>query len=232
MLNYYQAENGLEDKVDDSFQAFLVEEAHFTRKEEYPILQEAMISKSIPQKIMPFSKAITFKGNLRNTFICFFSPDKTFERIRRNPRKYVHFFKRTAGIIGFDFSIHDDMPMIKQKAQINDNLSLTYFYGKNNIPIIPNIRCGQDELLPELLSAIPKHTIIAIGTHGFCKEIREQCEWYCFLERIIKELEPTTIVVYGTLNGKMFDDLKERTNFIFFDPWITQRYKEAKKNGN
>ncbi len=223
---------GLNDTAEDSFQAFLVDGAIFTQKEEYPILREEMISTSVPKRIMPFSKAITFQGDLHETFICFFSPDKTFERVRRNPRKYIHFFKRTAGIIGFDFSIHDDMPIIKQKAQINDNLSLTYFYGKQGIPIIPNLRCGIDELLPEFLETIPKHSMVAIGTHGFCKRIREQCEWYCFLESILTELEPSTIVVYGTLNGKMFDDLKERANFVFFDPWISQHYKEGKKNGN
>lgn len=122
--------------------------------------------------------------------------------------------------------------MIKQKAQINDNLSLSYFYGNNGVPVIPNLRCGVDELLPEFLEAIPKHSIVAIGTHGFYKKTCEQCEWYCFLENIIKDLEPSAIVVYGTLNGKMFDDFKVHTNFVFFDPWITQRYKEEKKNGN
>lgn len=222
----------LNDVVDDSFQAFLVDGAFFTHKEEYPILREEMISTNIPKKIMPFSKAITFQGDLSDTFICFFSPDNTFERVRRNPRKYIHFFKRTAGIIGFDFSIHDDMPMVKQKAQINDNLSLSYFYGNIGIPIIPNLRCGVDELLPEFLEAIPKHSMVAIGTHGFFKKTREQCEWYCFLEKIINELEPSIIVVYGTLYGKMFDDFKKHTNFVFFDPWITQRYKEEKKNVN
>ena len=38
-------------KVPDSFQAYLVEGASFTKKEEYPILKEDMISKSIPMDI-------------------------------------------------------------------------------------------------------------------------------------------------------------------------------------
>ena len=216
--------------VEDSFQAFRVEGARFTEKEEYPIIPEWMISKQPPKLIRPFSKAITFQGNLTDTFICTFSLDKTFERIRRNPKKYVHFFKRTAGIIGFDFSIHSDMPMILQKSQIYDNLSLTYFYGQNGIPIIPNLRCGDDELLPEYLDAIPPKTMIAIGTHGFCKELREKYEWYCYLEKVISRLNPPIIVVYGSLNGKIFDDFKDQTSFIFYDPWIKQRYREVKKN--
>ena len=118
---------------------------------------------------MHFSKAITYRGDLHDTFICFFSPDKSFERVRRNPKRYLSFFKRTAGIIGFDYSIHSDMPVIKQKAQMNDNLSLTYYYGSNGISVIPNLRCGIDDLLPEFLSALPKRSVVAVGTHGFIK---------------------------------------------------------------
>ena len=216
------------DIVKDTFQAFLLENAHFTKNEEYPILRPDMITQKPPQKIMPFDKAIHYHGDLSQTFICTYSPDESFERIRKNPRKYLPFFKRTAGIIGFDYSIHSDMPIIKQKSQMNDNLSLTYFYGNCGIPIIPNLRCGIDELLPEYLSAIPKQQLVAIGTHGFCKKTEEQCEWYCFLETIITELTPPTVIVYGSLNGVMFTPLKNKVAFAYYEPWITQRRKEAK----
>ena len=218
--------------VIDSFSAFLVENANFTDQEEYPILEERMISRSIPKRILPFGKAINSHEDLSDTFICFYTPDGEFERVRRNPRKYISFFQRTAGIIGFDYSIHTDMPTIKQKSQINDNLSLTYFFGNHNIPIIPNIRCGVDKLLPEFLSAIPKNTIIAMGTHGFIKENREKYEWYCFLEEVIERLHPTHIIVYGPLNGEMFNDFKSKTQIICYQPWIANRWKEVKANVN
>lgn len=224
--------NGLwENKeVKDSFQAFLVENAYFTRKEEYPILPKAFISNVLPEKILPFSKAITTREDLTNTFICFYSPDETFERVRRNPKKYISFFKRTAGIIGFDFSIHSDMPIVKQKAQMYDNLSLTYFFAKEGIPIIPNLRCGVDELMPEFFEAIPKNCIVSIGTHGFCKEIREKCEIYYFIDKVIKELQPKSIIVYGTLSSNMFDDLKKKSNIIVYPSWIDGRFKEVKND--
>lgn len=181
---------------------------------------------------MPFDKAITYRGDLSNVFICSFSADLRFERIRRNPQRYVDFFKRTAGIIGFDYSIHSDMPIIKQKKQIDDNLSLSYYYGHQGIPIIPNIRCGVDELLDEFLQAIPPNNIVAIGTHGFIKTKPEQFEWYCFIEKIIKELNPPQIVVYGSLSNKMFDELKTESEFIFFEPWIYNKGKEVNENGD
>ncbi len=218
--------------VPDSFQSFLVRGAHFTDREEYPIIPANYVSTAVPEKIMPFSKAITFRGDLHDTFICFYSPDETFERVRRTPNRYLAFFKRTAGIIGPDYSIHSDMPLIKQKAQINDNLSLTYYYGSHGIPVIPNLRCGIDELLPELYSAIPRQRLVAIGTHGFIKQVQEKCEWFCFIESFCKALEPTGIVVYGSLRGKMFDDLKDRYPFFYYDPWISQRAKEVRRHGN
>lgn len=213
--------------VPDEFQAFLVRDAFFTSNEEYPILRKDMVPEEPPCKIIPFEKAINCHGDLSDTFICTFSPDRTFKRILLNPRKYVKFFKRTAGIIGFDFSIHGDMPMIKQKGQINDNLSLTYYYGKLGIPIIPNIRCGSDELLPEFLQAIPKESMVAIGTHGFIKHNYEKYEWRNFLDQVLPILKPSKLIVYGTLNGPLFDDIKDSIPVLEYEPWSTTRRKEA-----
>lgn len=214
----------------DSFQAFLVDGAEFTKEEEYPIIPIHFISKEIPKRVVPFNKAITCHHNLQDTFISFYAPDQTFERVRRNPARYVRFFKNTAGIIGLDFSVHSDMPIVKQKAQMNDNLSLTYFFGSQGIPVIPNVRCGVDDLTPEFLSAIPKHSYIAIGTHGFIKEKWQQYDWYCFREEIIPYLSPRGIIVYGSLRNSMFEVFKKQVPFYFYEPWICQRRKRGSRN--
>ena len=211
--------------VPDEFQAFLVEGARFTEDEEYPILRKDMIPLTEPQAIMPFEKAITFRGDLSNIYICTHSPDRSFQRIRNNPKRYLNFFKRTAGIIGFDFSIHTDMPVIKQKKQIDDNLSLTYYYGNNGIPIIPSLRCGIPELLPEMLQSIPRNCMVEVGTHGFIKTKREKYEWYCFLDEVLKELNPSKLIVYGSLKGELFRDIREQTQIIEYEPWSTSRRK-------
>lgn len=221
---------GKTEQVPDSFQAYLVEGATFTEVEEYPIIPCEFISTEVPKKIMPFQKAISYQGDLSDTYICTYSPDETFERVRRNPKRYLDFFRRTAGLIGFDFSIHTDMNLIKQKAQMNDNLSLTYYFGSQGIKVIPNIRCGVDELLPEFLSAIPRKTLIAVGTHGFIKYKYEKYEWYCFLEKVLPELEPSGVIVYGGLKDSLFDDLKQSTAFYCYEPWITECRKGDKKN--
>lgn len=221
-----------DNKVDDSFQSFLVDGAEFTKIEEYPIIRENMVPSKVPEKLMHFSKAITYQGDLSKTVIYFFSPDATFERVRRNPKKYLNFFKRTAGIIGFDFSVHSDMPIIKQKSQMNDNLSLSFYFGNNGIPLYPAPRGGSDCTVDEYLSAFPKHTLITVGVHGFIKEKQEKSEWYYWLNKLIDTLEPTGIIVVGHLSSHIFDDLKEKVPFYFYDSFIEERSKEVNENGN
>ena len=221
----------LDDKVIDSFQAFLVDGANFTELEEYPILREDMVPSTIPEKIMPFSKAITYQGDLSKTFIYFFSPDATFERVRRNPRKYLNFFKRTAGIFGFDYSVHSDMPLIKQKSQMNDNLSLSFFYANNGIPLYPTPRGGSSSIEDEYLKAFPKNTFIALGVHGFIKEKQQKAEWYCWIQKLIQTLEPKGIIVIGHLLSPMFDEFKSQVPFYFFDSLIEERSREVKNYG-
>lgn len=217
--------------VPDSFQSFLVNQASFTRTEEYPIIRPEMVFNSVPQKILPFKKAWNIRNtDLSNTFVCFYSPDADFERIRQSPSVFLPFFKKTAGIIGFDFSIHQDMPIIKQKAQMNDNLSLTYYFGNNGIPVIPNLRCGVDETSDEFFEAIPKKSTVAIGTHGFFKHHKEKCEWFCFLEKAIDILNPSRVIVYGSLKSSLFDPLKQKTDFYTFTPWIAERWKQLELN--
>lgn len=222
----------LDGVIEDSFQAFLVEEANFTKEEEYPIIRDEMVPQVAPKKIMPFFKAITYQGDLKDYVIYFYSPDKTFERIRRNPKKYLNFFKRCQGIIGFDYSVHSDMPYVKQKAQLNDNLSLSFYYANNGIPLYPNVRGGSDCLNDEYLNAFPKHSYLALGVHGFVKLKEQKYEWRFWIDKIITKLEPKGFIVVGHLPKDIIEDYRDKVDFYLYDSFIEERSKELKVYGN
>lgn len=213
--------------INDEFCAYLVEGAKFTPNEEYPIIPDDYVYKDYPNKIINFKSSFNYKGNFKDTFICFYSPDRTFEKIRQNPRKFISHFKKFGGIIGPDFSIHTDMPQIKQKEQINKNLELTYFYGSLGIPIIPNIRIGDDTLLDEYLNAIPKGCPVCFGTHGFNKTIVDKSITYCFISKVIETINPSKILIYGGLSHKMYDSIKQKHSLKVYHPHI-YRYREEK----
>ncbi|MEG1222816.1 MAG: DUF4417 domain-containing protein [Bacilli bacterium] len=217
-------------KVEDSFQAFLVEGASFTKVEEYPIIENWMIPKNPPIKVMPFFKAITCRDDLSEYFIYFYSPDKVFERIRKSPKKYLPFFKRCKGILGFDYSIHTDMPLAKQKSQINDNLSLSYYYAKNGVLLIPNVRGGSDCINEDYLDAFPMHSYLALGVHGFIKMKYQKHEWRVCISTLIKRLEPKGFIVIGHLPLEIIDEYKDAVEFYLFDSFMDERNKEINKH--
>ena len=56
----------------------------------------------------------------------------------------------------------------------------------------------------ESLEAHPKHTLIAIGTHGFVKSLDNRAIFAEQVQKIVEELEPTGICVYGSDTDDIF----------------------------
>jgi len=225
-----QKSNYFDKQVKDNFKAELVENAYFTSEEEYPILREEFISKEIPKKIIPFDKSKEVK-NRKDYYVCFYCADETFNKIYNYPKRYLKFLSTFAGVITPDWSIHEDLPIIKQKENMNKNLEFAYFLGNNGIPIIPNIRCGGNKVKEEYYKAIPKNIKIAVGTYGFIKSIKEQENFDAFIEEIIYYLDPCDIIVYGAMPKRVFNKyIKYGINFHHYEPYISN--KLGGKNGN
>lgn len=218
--------------VEDSFQSFLVDGANFTEREEYPIIRKNMVPDYPPARVMPFCKAIAYRGDLSEYFIYFYSQDGTFDRVRKNPKRYLSFFKKCKGIIGFDFSVHTDMPLVKQKAQLNDNLSLSFYFANQGIPLYPNCRGGSDCLNDEYLDAFPKRAYIALGVHGFVQLKEQQHEWRLWIDKVVNKLKPIGFVVIGHLPKDIIEDYKNDVKFYFFDSFIEERSKEVKHHAD
>ena len=96
------------------------------------------------------------------------------------------------------------MPLVVQKSQIYLNLGITYYYGSLGIKVIPNVRLGDNRTLSSL-EAYPRHALIAIGTHGFTKRLDNRTIFSEQVQRIIDELEPTGICVYGPASNEIFE---------------------------
>lgn len=195
--------NYFEKEVKDNFHANLVKNASFTKKEEYPIIKREFISTEIPKKIIPFDKSKEVK-NRKDYYVCFYCLDEKFNKTYSYPKKYLEYLSTFAGVITQDWSVYEDMPIIKQKENMNKNLEMAYYYGCNGLNIIPNIRPGADCTKEEYYSAFPSNTIVSIGTYGFIKSIKEQDNYDAFVEDLIYYLSPSDIIVYGSLPDRVF----------------------------
>lgn len=68
--------------------------------------------------------------------------DFLFERIWRNPRKYLEVLQRYEGVILPDFSLYRDMPLVMQLWNIYRSRAIGHWLQMNGVTVIPNIRYG------------------------------------------------------------------------------------------
>ncbi|MBR5996990.1 MAG: DUF4417 domain-containing protein [Bacilli bacterium] len=186
----------------DVYLAYLITDARRTTIDEYPIIEEWMVATEPPKEIIQWDRRCDTIDH-EKTAISFYCCDPGFQPILNNPKNYVDKFKKYQCLIGLDASPYDNMPIVVQKSQIFLNLACTYFYGSKGIKIIPNVRLGDDRTLSSL-EAYPKHTLIAIGTHGFTKRIDNRVIFAKQVQRLVDELEPSGICVYGPATEEIF----------------------------
>ncbi len=82
-----------------------------------------------------------------------------------------------------------------------------YWCNKNGINAINNVRWNKDSL-EYCFKGIPKHSIVCIGTVASrLKYLKNRGDFELYLIKMIEELEPKVILVYGSANYKCFDSL-------------------------
>lgn len=181
--------------IRDTYLAYLIKGARLTEPDGFPIIEDWMVTDIIPEELFQWDRRRDIT-NPSNSGISFYCQDVGFTGVLSNPKNYVDILKKYQVVIGPDASPYTDMPLVVQKSQIFLNLSITYYWATEGIPIIPNIRVG-DMRTMNSLDAYPKHTLIAIGTNGFIKSKENRTFFAEQVKIIVQKLEPTGILVYG-----------------------------------
>lgn len=183
----------------DTFNAFLVSTAHYDGLFEFPIIQPAFW---IPNRLIPFSKAVSC--NDHDQWVHFFEDDCLFERVWNNPGRYLEILRRFNGVILPDFSLYRDMPFSMQLWNIYRSRAIGVWLQKNGIKVIPNIRFADQRTYRCCCDGIARKSVIAIGSHGMIKN-KEDRRFFCEgLNVVVKRLEPSAIIVYGSVPTSIF----------------------------
>ncbi len=186
----------------DVYLAYLIDGARRTETDEFPIIEEWMVATEPPKEIIQWDRRRDVI-NPSDTAICFYCSDPGFQPILNNPKNYAEKLKRYNCVVGLDASPYDNMPIVVQKSQIYLNIAITYYYGSLGIKVIPNVRLGDDRTISSL-EAYPKHTLIAIGTHGFTHRLDNRYIFANQMQKIVDILEPSGICVYGPASDEIF----------------------------
>lgn len=118
--------------------------------------------------------------------------------------------KRFKGIITPDFSVYRDMPLVMQQWNIYRSRAIGHWLQENGVPVIPNIRFGDERTFETSCAGIQKHGTIAIGSHGCIKLLSDRKYFIDGLKYILDKLEPSVLVVYGAAPEKIFSPYKDK----------------------
>ncbi len=214
--------------VRDLYLAYLIDGANRTQTDNYPVIERWMVATEPPKEIIQWDRRKDVVDP-STTGMCFYCNDEGFTPILNNPKRYVEKLSKYACIVGIDPSPYDNMPLVVQKSQIYLNLAITYYYGSRGMKVIPNVRIGDDRTL-SCLEAFPKHTLIAIGTHGFTHRLDNRWIFAEQVEKMINELEPTGIIVYGPASDDIFGIARLKGIPIYqYDSYTMKENKKDKE---
>ena len=184
----------------DVFNAFLVKDAAYAGKEEIPIIRP--YNGILPEKMVLFSKRHQTKEKF--SWLCFYEDDYKFENIWKNPKLHLDTLSKFEGVILPDFSLFRDMPYNMQVNNIYGSRAIGNWLQSMGIPVIPNIRWGDERTYDIACLGISKDNVISVGSHGQMRDLDDRKHFINGLDYVVDKLSPHTILVYGALLDDVF----------------------------
>ena len=206
----------------DVFHSYLVRTATYAGEEEFPAIKSC---NEIPNRIVPFSIAMKSHYNDFDCWVCFYELDYLFIRFWNNPNKYLNKLKKFRGIISCDFSLYANMPLVMQKFHIYMGRALANWLKDNGIKVIPNVRLGDERTYKFAFDGLYKGDVISIGTIGTTKRREERVLVVNAIKKTIEVLEPSDIVIYGSLPNEIREKYPE-VSFHVFKNYNFEKMKE------
>lgn len=209
-------------------QKYLSKGAVYTGQYDIPCVRSNPLT--IPKKVITFSKSLKSKDY--DAWIVFYEDDSQFERVWRNPKRYIKVFKRFKGIVAPDFSLYGDMPLCEQIHNVYRSRLLAHFYQQNGIRVIVNARWGIDLTFDFCFDGLYDNDIVFIGTHGSLKDKKNRLQFTKGLDELVNRIHPRTICVYGFVPDDVFALLKmQGVEIVSYESEFSLTHKREIRDG-
>lgn len=174
----------------------------------------------IPKDLIGFNYAKS--SDNKDVGIHFYLDDYQFERLWNSPSEYVDILNEYKCILSPDFSLYMDMPMPMKIWNIYRSRQIGQYYQSMGIKVIPTLSWAEKETFEFAFKGIPKGSIVSVSTIGVKRDEDALKVWKDGMDAMIKEIEPSTILVYGGELDYDYGDI----NVIYYENKVTERMKE------
>ena len=199
--------------LDDGFQAYLTKGAILVGNPGIPMLLD-LKNTQIPKGLVPFNKIGTEKD--KNKYVHFYIHDYQFSQALTSTTKYVDKLKQFDSVITPDCSMLINQAQCLQQTNTYFNRAIGFYLQKQGIPVIPNIRWSDAKSFEYCFLGVPKHSIVSISTHGCIRSGAQKEMFKIGLNEMIKQLEPSAVIVHGFMPESVFNDYLNSNLFYRF----------------
>ncbi len=214
----------------DVFNAYMMDGATFEGKYDFPVCYASINANNLPDKLIAYD--LTKSSVEYSSCVHFYIDDQKFDGpqgIWRNPQKAIERLKKFDYVISPDFSTNLDFPEALKIYNFYRIRAFSYYMLKEGINVINNVRWSTPESYDYCFDGIPKHSVVAIGTIGCIKQKKYWKLYQEGLDEMIKRIEPSAILVYGSAPDHFFK--KHKDNGIIIKEIPSQTSLAFKKRG-
>ena len=210
----------------DTFHEFMIENAQFEGKWEFPIIPNNIYR--LPSKLTAYDQRKNKNKADYNSFLHFFVDDYKFDGpngIWNGSKKdfyqkrgfSIEEIKKYDGIIGPDFTMGFDFPLSTQLDQCRRRRYFEYWMYSLGLQVIPFARWTDERSYEFAFLGLQNRGIVAISTFGSMKSNNLKYYFKKGLVELMKQKDPSIIVVYGTMPEDIFDIIDtNKTKLINF----------------
>lgn len=214
--------------LDDGFSSYLVEGARFIGEPGIPVLMD-LHNADIPKKLIPFTKAKYTKD--KRQYVHFYVHDKFFSDVLTSTKNYIDLLKQFDGVITPDPTMFIGNSRCLLQTSTYMNRAVGFYLQKQGVPVIPNVRWTDESSYDYCFLGVPKHSIVAISTHGCCRSKAEKKLMKNGMAKMLEVLEPTDVIVHGHMPSVVFQDYYKLTRFHRYPSEFEQTHESVKING-
>lgn len=220
----------------DIWNAFMCDGAKYTNGD-IPVCPTTATQPPSDLILWDEAKALCKKNNQQgntdfyfDAFVCFYMDDYKFDGpkgIWNDCDKALDVLKHFAGMITIDFSTYQDFPEPIKIYNTYRMRASGYWFGKNGISVINNVRWGTPESWKYCWAGIPKNSIVAIGTvGGNPKKLIDRNRFNEGFNEMLHVLSPHTIVIYGSSKYEAIEKAAESgINILSFQSRTARAYE-------
>lgn len=160
----------------------------------------------VPTGLLSFDRMTTRSGKKRKEDgIHFFVHDSRFEKLWRNPMRFIPDIAEYDCVLTPDFSVYVDMPMAMKIWNVYRSRLIGQMMQDYGLKVIPTLTWAEPSTYDFCFDGIEQGGTVAVSTVGVMRNNEAKPIWIAGMNEAVKRIRPEKILVYGHKRLPDFD---------------------------